>query len=211
MTRAEKAAVALSLRNEGLLQREIAERMGCSVKTVNAWLTDPDGSKLKARKDGYRGTCTECGGQTDGSNGSAAAPSVCAECQRWTEEGALMALADWAEQHGGVPPRSADAIGSDGRLPTERTMRKLFGSWNDGLLAAGFELHCDRRPETWEAMLAAVREGVPTAEIAARFGVTPNAVHMRFRIRGMHVAAERPAGYYEEIHRRNGARLARER
>lgn len=79
-TRLENAAEAAELRGHGLLQREIAERMGVSIKTVNAWLKDPDGSRLKARKDSYRGRCEDCGSPTDGSNGSSKAPRWCSAC-----------------------------------------------------------------------------------------------------------------------------------
>lgn len=67
----------MALRSEGLLMRQIAERMGVAVSTVDSWLNDPDGSRLRARKDSYRGTCEVCGARTDGSAGRRA-PTRCA-------------------------------------------------------------------------------------------------------------------------------------
>lgn len=73
MTERERhVAEAARLRAEGLLVREIAERMGVARSTADAWLNDPDGSKLRARKDTYRGRCEDCGAPTDGSDGFAA-------------------------------------------------------------------------------------------------------------------------------------------
>jgi transposase len=80
-TRAEKVAEAQCLRAEGLLLREIAERMDAKPKTVSNWLSDPDGSRLQARKDSYRGTCERCGSPTGGHNGRGPnAPRYCATC-----------------------------------------------------------------------------------------------------------------------------------
>lgn len=71
--------MARELRGGGLLLREIAERMGVAVSTVGSWLTDPDGSRLRARKDGYRGVCEVCGAPTTGGNGYLA-PRMCHRC-----------------------------------------------------------------------------------------------------------------------------------
>ncbi len=68
MTRAEKVAEAQRLRAEGLLLREIAERMGCGFRTVSVWLNDPDGSKSRRTARDWRalraGVCVDCGGHT---------------------------------------------------------------------------------------------------------------------------------------------------
>jgi hypothetical protein len=61
--------------------REIAEEMGVAIQTVHDWLSDPDGSKLKARKLRYAGRCVDCGAPTGGHAGRGAnAPKRCARC-----------------------------------------------------------------------------------------------------------------------------------
>lgn len=76
-TRAESETMAAALRAEGLKLREIAERMGVAVSTVDAWINDPGGKRLACRKSSYRGSCEVCGAPTDGSNGVEKAPSRC--------------------------------------------------------------------------------------------------------------------------------------
>jgi lambda repressor-like predicted transcriptional regulator len=190
-SRAESEAMAAALRAEGLKLREIAERMGVAISTVDSWLNDPGGLRLKARKDSYRGTCDTCGGLTDGSAGFNA-PTRCLGCLSWTPEAILAALQDWADGNGGLPPREVDCYGTDS-LPSPARVKRHFGSWNGGLLAAGFELRCDRRPETWESMLAMIEAGETAAAIAERFGVTPDAIRARLRYRGLTLRAVQEA------------------
>ncbi len=79
----EVLAEARRLRDQGMLLRGIAERFGVSVKTVHAWLTDPDGSALRARKDSYAGVCVECGGWVSGHagrNGRSLRCTTCGSC-----------------------------------------------------------------------------------------------------------------------------------
>ncbi len=64
----ENLARARQMRSEGKLLREIAEEIGVEVQTINSWLIDPDGSRLRARKESYRGTCIDCSGPTSGCN-----------------------------------------------------------------------------------------------------------------------------------------------
>lgn len=195
MTRAEKVARAQALRAQGLLLREIAAEMGAALSTVHAWLWDPDLSKLRARRDSYGGTCVDCGGPTDGSNGPGKAPTRCMDCRTWTRDAVLLAFREWADDNGGIPPTCTDIRRSGGRLPHQASVKRLFGSWNSALLAAGFDLVCDRRPETTEAMIAAVRAGEPIADIAERFGCTDRNISLRLLSAGTSVAAERPAGW----------------
>ena len=53
----ERVAEARRLREQGFLLREIAERLDVSAKTVDTWLQDPTGAKLRARKDSYAQPC----------------------------------------------------------------------------------------------------------------------------------------------------------
>jgi AraC-like DNA-binding protein len=181
--------------DDGLKWREIAQRLGLALTTVHAYYNDPTGEIARARKASYGGTCAMCGGRTNGNSGRGQAPSRCGRCIRWTPDAILDAIRDWADDHGGVPPREEDtAPGGAGyaRLPGSKAVAKRFGSWNAGLLAAGYGLHMDRRPETQEAIVAAVRSGERVADIAARFGVSPGTIYQRFYIRGMTIRGERP-------------------
>lgn len=82
MTRAEKAAHAAALRAGGCSLAEVAESMGISTSYASELLNDPTGSKSRARKQRYRGTCETCGGRTTGGNGPGKAPATCAECAK---------------------------------------------------------------------------------------------------------------------------------
>jgi hypothetical protein len=64
MSRAEKIAEAQRLRAEGLIYREIGERMGVARSTVGGYFADPDRSKLKARKAVHGQPCVDCGART---------------------------------------------------------------------------------------------------------------------------------------------------
>ena len=63
--RAERATEAARLRGEGLVQREIAERMGVSPSHVGGLLRVPDGTADRARKarwdERLGGRCVDCG------------------------------------------------------------------------------------------------------------------------------------------------------
>jgi hypothetical protein len=79
--RAAQVARARTLRDEGWVLREIVEQMGVAVSTVHDWLSDPDGSKLKARKRRYAGRCIDCGAATSGYAGQGPnAPKRCPTC-----------------------------------------------------------------------------------------------------------------------------------
>lgn len=80
VARSERAAEAAMLRAQGLLQRQIADRMGISRTYAAELLTDPDGSKVRARKATYGKPCRVCGKMTQGSDGRAAAPDICSVC-----------------------------------------------------------------------------------------------------------------------------------
>jgi hypothetical protein len=82
VTRAERLQQILVGKARGLTQREIAAELGLTRSVVNSILTDPDGSKARARKDSYRGVCVECGGPTAGDR-PGIAPLRC----RWCVQG----------------------------------------------------------------------------------------------------------------------------
>jgi hypothetical protein len=184
--------------DEGLKWREIGERLGIPLKTACDYYHDPTGAITEARKAKNNGTCVEYGGETRNS-GAKAAPERCMECfsPRWSQESIILALREWGEDHGGVPPRECDArLGFEGhgRLPYESSVVDRFGSWNKGLLAAGYAtLNQDKRPETTQAMADAIRRGESAADIGERFGVSAAAVYVRLRYHGLAVSQLRSA------------------
>ena len=180
------------MRAEGYLLREIAEALGVGKQTVHSWLVDPDGAKMRARKDTYRGTCESCGKATHGSNGAAHAPRLCGECREWPEEAIIAAMQDWAESHGGRPPTCTDWQKAGPDHPTDN-VASTRGGWNALLLKAGFELVTDRRPETQEQMEQMLREGLSTAKVAEHFGWCAQNVHARMHNRGRKVSELREA------------------
>lgn len=168
-TRAENVAEAQQLRAEGLLCREVAERMGVPFQTAYLWLTDPDGAKLRARKDSYRGACKSCGGPTDGSNGRDKAPDECESCRRdrehterhWTPERIIEAIQRYAARYG-YPPRGVDWLAGgktwtaererrwrSDRWPATTTVRHEFDTFNAAVIAAGFQPFDHDRDHDW--------------------------------------------------------------
>ncbi len=186
-TRANRELEARLLRNQGLLLREIAESMGLAVSTVDAYLNDPGGARLKARKKSYGGECFVCGGPTDGSGGIGRAGDLCRGCREWPAEACIEAIKLWAEDHGGVPPTSQQWATADVGHPCSTTVAERCGGWNAALLRAGFSLRRDVRPETQEWVEDQIRAGVPTVKIAAELGVSVAAIYGRFRYRGLRI------------------------
>jgi hypothetical protein len=139
--------------------------LGVSRSYAAALCTDPDGSKDRARKDSYRGTCETCGTRTDGSNGRQNAPRYCAHCAPgspearaaktiWSPERIIEAIQEWVVIYGEPPaindwsPYGARDDGdewrairfeNDLRWPWFTSVVVRFGSWNAAIRAAGFE------------------------------------------------------------------------
>lgn len=160
--RIELAAKVKTLRDEGLLYREIVERLGISYTYAQQLYEDPDGAKARARKDGYAGKCVDCGAPTCGSGGPDEAPERCQDCANvqkhaerfWTGEQILLSFQRFHAETGRTPAAS-DATGfypsqrdhfSDDRLaeidsapplPHAWTVRREFGSWRGAIRAAG--------------------------------------------------------------------------
>jgi hypothetical protein len=58
----------------------------------------------------------------------------------WTRESIVFAIRRWREEYGD-PPYSKDWANRRTRpagYPSTDTVRSVFGSWNDGLIAAGY-------------------------------------------------------------------------
>lgn len=158
MNRADVAAMVHALKGEGASTKEITGILGISKSYAFELLSDPDGVKVRARKESYRGRCVDCGKPTCGSDGRNKAPQRCVACHAkhrtyWTRERIITALRDWAERYGS-PPTSVDwnpwLLKSDdlgmtrarfeiNDCPPVSRVQGVFGSWNAALEAAGLE------------------------------------------------------------------------
>ena len=180
----ERVEYARRRREEGAAWKDIAAELGIALSTAHHWVADPGDARMKARRASYAGTCEMCGSRTDGSNGPGSAPSVCLGCITWDRESVLAALDDFFHTYS-RSPRVVDA--SPGVIPFEATAKRLFGSWNAMLEAAGMPLNIDRRASTQAEMEALLRAGKTPSEVADLFGWTTENVHQRLRTRGLSV------------------------
>jgi hypothetical protein len=158
-SRAESYTQVKTLRDQGLNGMEIARRLGFGNTYVYDLLNDPCGEKLVARKNGYRRPCPNCGTLMDGSNGNGPnAARVCATCapdayRVWTREAVIQAMHDFAALVQRPPyatdwepamalahgwPDVAARFWANDQWPHTATVQQLFGSWSNGLVAAGF-------------------------------------------------------------------------
>lgn len=162
--RAGLAEWAAALRADGWLIQAIADELEVSRSYASQLIHDPDGSRLRARKDSYRGVCEDCGGPTGGSDGPPAARCVtCIRVRRhadryWTRDTIVRAFRAFHVRFGRSPattdingrcpsqsPRYSperraeiEAIAASGfRLPVPWLVAREFGSWNTALDAAG--------------------------------------------------------------------------
>lgn len=157
--------------DEGLLYREIMEQLGISHSYAQALYTDPDGSKARARKDRYAGTCVDCGAPTCGSDGPDVPPERCWRCRKilerdskfWTREVVIDAIRRFADDNG-RPPLADEWITRDtdrGYPPRSAVYRSTsrstapFASWAEAIEAAGFpRFNTGRRSYKEEGMTA---------------------------------------------------------
>jgi hypothetical protein len=205
MSRAELAPRIIALRASGLTWREIGERVGLALSTVQDYGTDPDGSRVRARKARSDGACRDCGGRTVGDGGYA--PSRCAAChgartreqsRRWI----LESFQEWNDLFG-VPPAALDWNPAQARAqrldyraerteqtgrpwPSPTLVQSIFGSWNAGRQAAGFDTftpgHYGRDgddPRACEETVRLYRSGLSLEAVGERMGVTAEAIRCR--------------------------------
>lgn len=162
-SRSAREALARDLRSRGLRMREIADQLGVAISTVDSWLNDPGGERLRARKESYRGRCRRCGAPTDGSSGRSGAPQLCVACfraqphslerarqlggapRRYSEEQLLAALRH-AEQLGLRTATKYSGLAGLHRLPSLATLIHRFGSWNEARRLAGLPTRRSPRP-----------------------------------------------------------------
>jgi transcriptional regulator with XRE-family HTH domain len=190
--KAELAPKARELRAEGLKYREIAERLGVAPSTVDSWVNDPDLSKAAARRARYADACRDCGAPTDGSRGYDSAPERCRSCSREQEHELsrrwiIDSIQRWADEHGGVPPSAGDwnTRHEDG-WPWTGSVQGIFGSFNAGIQAAGFEptpVGFYGRPGEDPAFCEEIRSryeaGVGSMRLAREYGCSRTAILYR--------------------------------
>lgn len=153
------------MREKGATNREIAAALGVSKTYASSLHTDPTGEKDKARKATYDMVCVDCGGRVSGTEGPREQPR-CLRCSgvfygkqntKWTEERVIEAIRWWNSEYG-EPPSAHDwnatacrkqlhdedravrfeRLFAEGKVPWFNTVVLRFGSWNQGLEAAGF-------------------------------------------------------------------------
>lgn len=151
------------MRDEGLLLREIAERLGLAVSSVHDVLVDPSGEKARARKRKRHGVCVGCGAHTFNSGSVARAmPKRCRSCAEawagspearlansaahrgalvWSDGAIFAALRSVAV--GGRVTTNAYAAGyaraPRGAMPSLPLVTGRFGTWSAACRAAGLE------------------------------------------------------------------------
>jgi hypothetical protein len=139
----------------------------------------------------YAGTCLSCGGPTDGSNGRGKAPLECRACAPWSAAQIIAAVQRWAKHHDGRPP-TADAWKKSTRgdfladYPISTTVQRVFGSWANGIEAAGFPRPHQGRdpyadPRLTERIVALYRSGSTGREVASAVGVGLATVYTHLR------------------------------
>jgi DNA-binding CsgD family transcriptional regulator len=150
--RADLAVRAIELRSQGLIYREIAKRLGISQSYAGDLITDPSGEALRLRKRKYDLVCVDCGSRVGGTSPGKMAnrdEPVCVSCAAehyavWTREAIILAIQEWADDHGGIPPSAtewecAHALGQP--VPVSAHVIGRFGSWNTAIKATGYEPH----------------------------------------------------------------------
>lgn len=166
LTREESARAVQLLLDQGFTRIEAAGLLGVKVGTVHAWLLDPDGSKQKKTRLGYRGSCVDCGKPTDGSSGPGRASARCSACSHayeeksavWTRDTLIDAVHEWVRLFGEVPtttewnpspsvlrrltPERRAQVAerrAAGRWPRLDAVNRVFGSLPGLIAAAGYE------------------------------------------------------------------------
>ena len=159
-TRAQRSKQVAALRKQEYTYKQIAKMLAISQSYVRDLIWDPTGEKDRARKESYRGTCRACGAPTSGSNGRDKAPQYChlhsnaAYFLYWTNSRIVAAIQEWNFVYG-RPPVATDwnkqVEGGPGqyikgprrnlsrrRWPSVDAVQRRFGSWANGIVAAGF-------------------------------------------------------------------------
>lgn len=169
LSRVQRAALARKLADKGLTRKEIGKKLGISPSYTQGLLTDPEGIRESARKERYRGTCVDCGGKTTYPLKSGVRRLRCIACsvrkqreeRKWTPERIIACFRRWNEIHG-KPPAASDwlyynsGVG-DREWPHVACVQREFGTWSNGMRAAGFDPrpigHYDRTDPEYTAKI----------------------------------------------------------
>ncbi len=167
MTRAERAAEAARLLDEGLNGVQIAKRLGISRSYAYALINDPTGDGDRKRKERYGRPCIEgCGRFTSGSDGRANAPLRCIQClHSLNEERDARILEAWERGETGEQIAAREGLTYGQVQGTVDHARRFKGK--------AVSLHRRRNRELWPLLERRWNEGVPVREIAAEAGITP--------------------------------------
>lgn len=152
---------------------------------VRKWCSD------RCRKRSYDLVCVDCGGRVSGTHPGKMAnrdEPVCRECagphyRMWTREAILCAVQEWADAHGGVPPSANDWFrerARGGPVPNISVVLRVLGTWNQAIIAAGYEPHAigpvggytPLTPAQRKACAVRYGAGESSARIAADLGCT---------------------------------------
>lgn len=141
----ETRELARELRANGMLVREVAERIGVPKATVTRWCNPQfeKRARVAARKRRYskKLKCPNCGKRR--SNTAALCRKCYKESQRvWTRDKVIEAIQAWAVKHGHAPTHDEwSRSGKD--HPATATILSgpypVFSSWSEALIAAGFK------------------------------------------------------------------------
>jgi predicted transcriptional regulator len=153
---AERVKATWRMAADGMLLREIADVLGLRRSTVSAYLNDPDGSQLLARKARYAGVCEDCGGPTTGTaNGRDRVPKVCKSCSHAREKSVpwriekgshSLGVNHWSDEQIFAAIRSC--IGDDGKATVNR-YKKIYEQAPKGSMPSVPIIL--RRFDTWNA------------------------------------------------------------
>lgn len=151
MTRQERAVKAAELRAQGLVYREIAERMGISISYAAALITDPDDRKARERKARYRKPCRRCGKLTN-PGGPQATTGLCRPCAEHEAHETSVAwlvaeIRHWNDLYGRPPSASDWNLG----MMRRRNLRydrgeKVGGRFSDERIAEAERRHREDGP-----------------------------------------------------------------
>lgn len=104
--------------------------------------------------------------------------------RRWSDDELLEAIQNWAKKHG-RPPSFRDWVNAGEGHPSAFTVRSRCGSWNDGLILAGFDIN---RPGHHEENTVHIdmqkakklrQQGKHNTEIAEALGVSASTIRRR--------------------------------